>query len=72
MTDPDAAKPALRPVHCSEERPVASAEVLRQAVIDAQAVLAKYLEPGGIDADEAIDHLLAILDDDKVVKAVSI
>ena len=63
---PNRPRPALRLVKTD---PVAPEAVLRKAVIDAQAVLAQYLEPGGIDAEEALDRLLVILDHEDVVEA---
>ena len=69
MSDkPNPPRPALRLVK-TDTKPTTNT-VLLQAVIDAQAVLARYLEPGGIDAEEALDHLLVILDHEDVHEAV--
>ena len=65
--EPNRPRPALRLVKTDR-----SEAVLRQAVIDAHAVLAQYLEPGGIDAEEALDRLLIILDDEDVIAGISL
>jgi hypothetical protein len=41
-----------------------------QAVKEAQAILARYVEPGPRDCQSTINDLLAVLDDERLVQAV--
>lgn len=41
-----------------------------QAVKEAQAILARYIEPGPRDSEKTINDLLAVLDDKRLVKAM--
>lgn len=45
-------------------------DLVQQAISDAQAVLADYLEPGPRDAEAAMQRLIAILDRDDLVAAL--
>ena len=41
-----------------------------RAVKEAQAILARYVEPGPRDAENTINDLLAALDDERLVQAM--
>lgn|SRR4051812_25008942 len=41
-----------------------------RAVKEAQAILARYVEPGPRDAENTINDLLAVLDDERLVQAM--
>ena len=41
-----------------------------RAVKEAQAILARYVEPGPRDSEKTINDLLAVLDDERLVKAM--
>lgn len=41
-----------------------------QAVKEAQAILARYVEPGPRDCQNTINDLLAVLDDERLVQAM--
>ena len=41
-----------------------------RAVKEAQAILARYVEPGPRDAENTINDLLAVLDDERLVMAM--
>jgi hypothetical protein len=41
-----------------------------QAVKEAQAILARYAEPGPRDCQNTINDLLAVLDDERLVQAM--
>ena len=41
-----------------------------QAVKEAQAILARYVEPGPRDCEMTINDLLAVLDDERLVQAI--
>jgi hypothetical protein len=46
-------------------------EVIVAAVRKAQDILARYIAPGGPSAPEAIDQLLAVLDDEELTEALA-
>ena len=41
-----------------------------RAVKEAQAILARYVEPGPRDAENTINDLLAVLDDERLIHAM--
>ncbi|WP_156526928.1 hypothetical protein [Bradyrhizobium sp.] len=41
-----------------------------QAVKEAQAILARYVEPGPPDCQNTMNDLLAVLDDERLVQAM--
>ena len=41
-----------------------------RAVKEAQAILARYVEPGPRDSESTINDLLAVLDDERLVQAM--
>ncbi|MGY4352227.1 hypothetical protein ACVWXM_008720 [Bradyrhizobium sp. GM7.3] len=41
-----------------------------QAVKEAQAILARYVEPGPRDSEKTINDLLTVLDDERLVQAM--
>jgi hypothetical protein len=41
-----------------------------RAVKEAQAILARYVEPGPRDAENTINDLLAVLDDERLAQAM--
>ena len=41
-----------------------------QAVKEAQAILARYVEPGPRDCQNTMNDLLAVLDDERLVQAM--
>jgi hypothetical protein len=41
-----------------------------RAVKEAQAILARYVEPGPRDCENTINDLLAVLDDERLVQAM--
>ena len=43
---------------------------LRKAVVKAQSILARYVEPGPRDCENTINELMDVLDDENVVEAV--
>jgi hypothetical protein len=45
-------------------------ERVTRAVKEAQAVLARYVEPGPRDCEKTINDLLAVLDDERLLKAM--
>lgn len=44
--------------------------VIRAAVKEAQAILARYVEPGPRDCNKTINDLLNVLDDEKLIEAM--
>lgn len=43
---------------------------VRQAVKEAQAILASYVEPGPCDCNKTINDLLDVLDDERLIQAM--
>jgi hypothetical protein len=41
-----------------------------QAMKEAQAILARYVEPGPRDCEKTINDLLAVLDDERLLQAM--
>ena len=41
-----------------------------RAVEEAQAILARYVEPGPRDSENTINDVLAVLDDERLVQAM--
>jgi hypothetical protein len=45
-------------------------QVLREAIEQAQHILAEHLEPGAHDAEATIKRLIAILDNEEIIRAM--
>lgn len=46
-------------------------EKLLQALLSAQAILGKYIQPGKRDCESAVNELLTVLDDEKLMTAMN-
>lgn len=46
-----------------------SAEIVLAALEQAQAIMARWFEPEGISAEQAIDELLPVLDNIQLIRA---
>ncbi len=45
------------------------AEIILEALEQAQAIMARWFEPEGISAEQAIDELLPVLDNIQLIRA---
>lgn len=43
---------------------------VRKALVEAQKILAAYIEPGRRDAEETVSRLITMLDDEDLVRAL--
>lgn len=46
-------------------------ERMRKALVEAQAILGKYIQPGKRDCESAVNELLKVLDDEELLAAIN-